>query len=265
MLAALLPEFRRPSRRDTPKITTLVCQRSASCADYPTTGPSTTLSILKRPWPPTSSLRAPPESDPTHVDLDAAIAHGITVAEMTNSNSNSVAEHAVMMILALVRNYLLSHQTVRDRGWNIADFMMRSRDCKPWALMFDRGSVYRAGGGPVWHARDVEAKALRELDDPIFRSWVVRLGVDPAPSDWLEEREWRIVLGPTSEPPSMVPLERLKLVGILIDDVQWTGAHSGQTGLPVPPPRAIGVSRYRWDRSNHRLVFVQPSALSQPT
>lgn len=63
-----------------------------------------------------------------HVDLDAAIAHGITVAEVTYSNSISVAEHVVMMILALVRNYLPAHQTVRDRGWNIADCVVRSYD-----------------------------------------------------------------------------------------------------------------------------------------
>ncbi len=36
-----------------------------------------------------------------HVDLQAAIEHGLTVAEVTYSNSISVAEHVVMMILAL--------------------------------------------------------------------------------------------------------------------------------------------------------------------
>ncbi|MBZ0288806.1 MAG: NAD-dependent formate dehydrogenase, partial [Anaerolineae bacterium] len=45
-----------------------------------------------------------------HVDLQAAIAHGITVTEVTYSNSISVAEHVVMMILALVRNYIPSYQ-----------------------------------------------------------------------------------------------------------------------------------------------------------
>ena len=34
-----------------------------------------------------------------HVDLQAAIEHGVTVAEVTYCNSISVAEHAVMMIL----------------------------------------------------------------------------------------------------------------------------------------------------------------------
>ncbi|HEY0577249.1 MAG TPA: NAD-dependent formate dehydrogenase [Pseudonocardia sp.] len=63
-----------------------------------------------------------------HVDLDAAIARGVTVAEVTFCNSISVAEHVVMMILALVRNYLPSHQWVRDGGWNIADCVARSYD-----------------------------------------------------------------------------------------------------------------------------------------
>ena len=63
-----------------------------------------------------------------HVDLDAAIAHGVTVAEVTYCNSISVAEHVVMMILSQVRNYLPSHQTVLDGGWNIADCVSRSYD-----------------------------------------------------------------------------------------------------------------------------------------
>ncbi|MGW7680653.1 NAD-dependent formate dehydrogenase [Kribbella sp. NPDC054772] len=63
-----------------------------------------------------------------HVDLDAAIGAGMTVAEVTYSNSISVAEHVVMMILGLVRNYLPSYQVVVDGGWNIADCVARSYD-----------------------------------------------------------------------------------------------------------------------------------------
>ena len=63
-----------------------------------------------------------------HVDLGAAIEHGLTVAEVTYSNSISVAEHVVMMILALVRNYIPSYQWVIDGGWNIADCVARSYD-----------------------------------------------------------------------------------------------------------------------------------------
>ena len=63
-----------------------------------------------------------------HVDLEAAIARGITVAEVTYCNSISVSEHVVMMILALVRNYLPSNDWVKRGGWNIADCAARSYD-----------------------------------------------------------------------------------------------------------------------------------------
>jgi formate dehydrogenase len=63
-----------------------------------------------------------------HVDLQAAIDAGLTVAEVTYSNSVSVAEHVVMMILALVRNYIPSYGWVVRGGWNIADCVQRSYD-----------------------------------------------------------------------------------------------------------------------------------------
>ena len=63
-----------------------------------------------------------------HVDLRAAIDRKITVAEVTYCNSISVAEHVVMMILGLVRNYLPAHDWVRKGGWNIADCVTRSYD-----------------------------------------------------------------------------------------------------------------------------------------
>jgi formate dehydrogenase len=63
-----------------------------------------------------------------HVDLQAAIERGITVAEVTYCNSISVAEHVVMSILALVRNFIPSHDIARNGGWNIADCVTRSFD-----------------------------------------------------------------------------------------------------------------------------------------
>jgi formate dehydrogenase len=63
-----------------------------------------------------------------HVDLQAAMERGITVTEVTYCNSISVAEHVVMLILALVRNYLPAHRWVLDGGWNIADCVSRSYD-----------------------------------------------------------------------------------------------------------------------------------------
>lgn len=69
-----------------------------------------------------------------HVDLQAAAAASITVAEVTYSNSISVSEHVVMMILALVRNYIPSHGWVVRGGWNIADCVKRSYDLEGMAV-----------------------------------------------------------------------------------------------------------------------------------
>jgi len=63
-----------------------------------------------------------------HTDLQAAIERGITVAEVTYCNSISVAEHVVMMILSLARNYLPSWEVVKAGGWDIADCASRSYD-----------------------------------------------------------------------------------------------------------------------------------------
>lgn len=69
-----------------------------------------------------------------HVDLQAAIERGITVAEVTYCNSVSVSEHVVMMILALVRNYIPSYHWVVSGGWNIADCVSRSYDLEGMAV-----------------------------------------------------------------------------------------------------------------------------------
>jgi formate dehydrogenase len=63
-----------------------------------------------------------------HVDLQAAMDHGLTVTEVTYCNSISVSEHVVMAILSLVRNYIPSYQWVVKDGWNIADCVARSYD-----------------------------------------------------------------------------------------------------------------------------------------
>jgi formate dehydrogenase len=63
-----------------------------------------------------------------HYDLAAAAERGLTVAEITGSNVVSVAEHAVMQILALVRNYLPAYEQVLAGGWDIAAIAARSHD-----------------------------------------------------------------------------------------------------------------------------------------
>ena len=63
-----------------------------------------------------------------HVDLQAAMDRKVDVVEVTFCNSRSVAEHIVMMILSLVRDYHNQHRIVNEGGWNIADAVKRSYD-----------------------------------------------------------------------------------------------------------------------------------------
>ena len=63
-----------------------------------------------------------------HVDLQAAMDNKIDVVEVTFCNSRSVAEHIVMMIVSMVRDYHNQHRIVNEGGWNIADAVHRSYD-----------------------------------------------------------------------------------------------------------------------------------------
>jgi formate dehydrogenase len=69
-----------------------------------------------------------------HVDLESAIKNDITVCEVTYCNSISVAEHAVMMMLALVRDYIPQYNTVINKGWNIADSVSKSYDIEGMSI-----------------------------------------------------------------------------------------------------------------------------------
>jgi len=63
-----------------------------------------------------------------HVDLAAAMERKIDVVEVTYCNSRSVAEHIVMMILSLVRDYHNQYRIVNSGGWNIAEAVSKSYD-----------------------------------------------------------------------------------------------------------------------------------------
>ncbi|MBV8541706.1 MAG: hypothetical protein JO063_06560 [Pseudonocardiales bacterium] len=149
-----------------------------------------------------------------------------------------------------------------ESTWRGLDFVMRERPHQPWGLMFDRQSVYDAGGGPIWHARPEEHQALSDLS-PRLRARVVRL--DPG-SDRLHEREWRIPRAPC-EPSTTVALSELQLVGLLVGDPRWAGVRwehcvSATTGVRqwghFFPPLSSGLPRFWWDPSSARLRRLPP-------
>ena len=63
-----------------------------------------------------------------HVDLQAAMDNNVDVVEVTFCNSRSVAEHIVMMIISMVRDYHTQHAISKAGGWNIADAVKKSYD-----------------------------------------------------------------------------------------------------------------------------------------
>lgn len=67
-----------------------------------------------------------------HIDLNAAVKHGVQVLEVTGSNVVSVAEHVVMSILLLVRNFVPAHE-VRGTWFLFTDRVLRSSiDDRAW-------------------------------------------------------------------------------------------------------------------------------------
>ena len=54
----------------------------------------------------------------SHVDIEAATAHGVAVVNTPGRNSQAVAEHALGLLLALARRIPESHQYVKAGHWN---------------------------------------------------------------------------------------------------------------------------------------------------
>lgn len=75
-----------------------------------------------------------------HVDLGEAAERNITVAEITGSNTVSVAEHAVMQVLALVRNFVPAYKDVINGGWSIGEIAAGSHDLEEKVV-----GIYGAG------------------------------------------------------------------------------------------------------------------------
>lgn len=53
-----------------------------------------------------------------NVDLDAASARGIAVCNVPDYGSEEVADHTIMMLLAVARQLISSHDSIRKGGWD---------------------------------------------------------------------------------------------------------------------------------------------------
>ncbi|KAJ7346781.1 NAD-dependent formate dehydrogenase [Mycena albidolilacea] len=63
-----------------------------------------------------------------HIDLNAAVDHKIQVLEVSGSNVVSVAEHVVMSILLLVRNFIPAHEMIERGDWQVSDIARNAFD-----------------------------------------------------------------------------------------------------------------------------------------
>ncbi|TBU33860.1 NAD-dependent formate dehydrogenase [Dichomitus squalens] len=63
-----------------------------------------------------------------HIDLNAAVEKGIEVLEVSGSNVVSVAEHVVMSILLLVRNFVPAHEMIERGDWQVSEIARNAFD-----------------------------------------------------------------------------------------------------------------------------------------
>ncbi|KAK9807137.1 hypothetical protein WJX73_009855 [Symbiochloris irregularis] len=77
-----------------------------------------------------------------HVDLQAAAEHNLTVAEVTGSNTTSVAEDNVQRIVMLMRNFLPAHEQIKEKQWDVPAVAGHAHDMMGMTI----GTV---GGGAI--------------------------------------------------------------------------------------------------------------------
>ncbi|MER3559165.1 MAG: hypothetical protein C4336_06750 [Armatimonadota bacterium] len=63
-----------------------------------------------------------------HVDLDTARQLGITVAAVSGANTVSVAEHVVMVTLAMIRGLIPAHTMLARGEWSLPYWIAHARD-----------------------------------------------------------------------------------------------------------------------------------------
>ncbi|KAH7888484.1 hypothetical protein F5I97DRAFT_702774 [Phlebopus sp. FC_14] len=63
-----------------------------------------------------------------HIDLNAAVKKGVQVLEVSGSNVVSVAEHVIMSILLLVRNFVPAHEMIERGDWQVSEIARNAFD-----------------------------------------------------------------------------------------------------------------------------------------
>ncbi|MGW5569748.1 hypothetical protein ACWEVD_00990 [Nocardia thailandica] len=137
------------------------------------------------------------------------------------------------------------------------EFLIGRRGYRPWGLMFDRQTVFDAGGGPVWYVRDED---MDELATSRLRRWAVRLGEN---SDWLEEREWRVPRDLVDGSAPSIPLADLGLFGVIVGERNWWCPVPARGVDGTEPPwqeqfddALQGLQKHWWDPESEQLILL---------
>ncbi|ODV80036.1 formate dehydrogenase-like protein [Suhomyces tanzawaensis NRRL Y-17324] len=111
-----------------------------------------------------------------HVDLNAANDHGITVVEVTGSNVVSVAEHVLMTILVLIRNFVPAHEQAVGLSWDIAGAAKQEFDLEDKVIatvgagrigyrVLERLVAFNPKKLLYYDYQDLPASAIQKLND----------------------------------------------------------------------------------------------------
>jgi len=87
---------------------------------------------------------------------------GITVAEVTGSNVVSVAEHVLMTILTLVRNFVPAHEQIEKGEWDVAGAAKNEYDLE--GKVVGTVAVGRIGERVLRRLKPFECKELLYFD-----------------------------------------------------------------------------------------------------
>jgi formate dehydrogenase len=191
-----------------------------------------------------------------HVDLKAATERGVTVAEVTYSNSISVAEHVVMLVLSLVRNYVPAHQYATNGGWNIADCVSRSYDVEgmhfatigagriglaalrrlqPFDVHLHYTDIHRL---PLDVERELDVTYHRRAEDMIIHADVLNLQMPLYPSTrrYIDEKKLKLLKrGAYLINTAHAELVDREAVGRALESGRLAG-YAGDVWYPQPAP-----------------------------
>jgi phosphoglycerate dehydrogenase-like enzyme len=105
-----------------------------------------------------------------NVDLESATRHGIVVCNVPDYGTEEVADHAIMLLLAVVRRLIPSHNAIRDGTWHYSTAVGTPRL---------RGKTLGIiGCGRIGSATALRAKALGL--EVVFYDPLVKEGTDKA-------------------------------------------------------------------------------------